>query len=767
MALEQQTRLRPRTALDATAPGARSARAASRAPAEIAGYVVLAIALAALLWSRVGDVDGFYLDEWIYVHGSEYIWENLPGGLVGEIPFWDRGPQRLYSTMLVPLWGPLSTSTAYTLSHILNVLLLVSAIVPTALLARRVIDAPALRVLAVALGTAVPWLMIGSHLLTENLAFPLYMWAVYAIVRCAEEPSLARQAVALGAISALTLCRLNLGFVLAVLFVAVFVAEAMRRRSEPEGPLRDWLRRALGREALVVAAGVLAAVVAVVLAVRGGPGVSGRYGGLDFDSSIERLFGANAEDTWRTMLTYLRGLVVGGFVVPVGIGLGVALAGIAGRLGRRFVVPSIVALLGLVVVVVVVSTSTVGGSLEERYVMYLYTPVAVLAVAGLPRIHAVRWWLVPGGALALLALAEGAAAPATNSGHFFAAPAGAFWSRVVEHRLVGWEQDLLSIDDAGWLLVGAGLVAVLVFVVVVGRRGRTGLIAPVLAGGLALCALAQVLVLDYGFRQELYGTAEAAGGIAVTEDRDSDRETWLDERVPAGRSIAVMPGLVSPAAPGGGSENLQFWNRTLDTTVALYWNRTVVPAPPGYTLVESTLGSDGLARWSPRPEWLAAHRHDPRVQFPGRLVASSPVSPYGLYRTARSERAMWTSTALQPDGAVLRNRPVNMTLDRESAGGTRAVVITLGAMEGATNTVRWRVTRGGRAVAEGRLGPRQTREVRLRVPPCRAGRSCSPVRWALRASGPPVGTAVPAFGAAGELRPVVLHMSSARMASGG
>ena len=174
MAVDQQTHSRPRTG-----------RMVGRVPAEIIGYVVLAIGLAALLWSRIGDVDGFYLDEWIYVHGSEYIWEHLPGGLVDQIPFWDRGVQRLYSTLLAPLWGPLPTSTAYTSAHVLNVILLVSAIVPTALLARLVIDAPALRVLAVALGTVVPWLMIGSHLLTENLAFPLYMWAIYAIVRCA------------------------------------------------------------------------------------------------------------------------------------------------------------------------------------------------------------------------------------------------------------------------------------------------------------------------------------------------------------------------------------------------------------------------------------------------------------------------------------------------------------------------------------------------------------------------------------------------------
>ena len=95
-----------------------------------------------------------------------------------------------------------------------------------------------------ALGTVVPWLMIGSHLLTENLAFPLYMWAVYAIVRCAQEPSLAWQAAALGVIAALTLCRLNLGFVVVALFAAVIVAEALRRRDE-----RDARRFASGSAA--------------------------------------------------------------------------------------------------------------------------------------------------------------------------------------------------------------------------------------------------------------------------------------------------------------------------------------------------------------------------------------------------------------------------------------------------------------------------------------------------------------------------------------
>ena len=239
--------------------------------------------------------------------------------------------------------------------------------------------------------------------------------------------------------------------------------------------------------------------------------------------------------------------------------------------------------------------------------MYVYTPIAVLAVAGLPVIHRIRYWLIPGAAAALYVLAEGMAMPALNAGHFFAAPAGAFWSRVVEHRLVGWEDDLLgwlSIDPRGWLLVGAGLVAMVILVVVAERRGHTRVILPILAGGLLVCGVAQALVLNYGFKQELYGTADAPGGIAGSPGHDADRETWLDDQGDPGRDIAVMPGLVSPAAPYGGTESLQFWNRALDATVALRWNGTVVPVPPGYSVVESELGADGLARWA-RPATVA------------------------------------------------------------------------------------------------------------------------------------------------------------------
>ena len=258
-------------------------------------------------------------------------------------------------------------------------------------------------------------------------------------------------------------------------------------------------------------------------------------------------------------------------------------------------IPSLVAALGLFVVVVVVSTSTVGGSIEERYVFYVYPPLAILAVAGLPVIQRVRFWLIPGAALAVYALAEGIPPPFFNAGNFFAAPGGAFWGRVVQHRLVSVEDDVLGwlVEPKGWLLVALGLAVMCVFVVVAGRVGRAALVVPVLAGGLALCLVAQVLELRYDFKQELYGTTEAPGGIAESPGHDNDRDTWLDDRGSPDGGVAVMPGVIGNGGAWGGTEVEQFWNKALDATVSITWSGTVLPVPAGYSVVETRVGGAG------------------------------------------------------------------------------------------------------------------------------------------------------------------------------
>ena len=123
-----------------------------------------------------------------------------------------------------------------------------------------------------------------------------------------------------------------------------------------------------------------------------------------------------------------------------------------------------------------------------------------------------------------------------------------------------------------------------------------------------------------GLRHHLDAIAQPPECHVVTTGtlagRSVDRETWLDDRLPAQGQAAVMPGVVTGGARWGGTEVLQFWNERLDRGVA--WNGPVAPVPPGYVVVWSELGTDGLARWAPRPQWLAAHRDDPRVRSQAR-----------------------------------------------------------------------------------------------------------------------------------------------------
>lgn len=730
--------------------------------AETVAYGVLGVALFALLWWRTSAVDGFYLDEWFYVHGAEYIWEQLPGGLVETIPEWNRGPQRLYSSLLAPLWTPFGAQTAFTLAHLLNVALLVGTIVPAALLARRVIDAPWLRVLAVALAVAVPWLTISAHLLTENLAFPLFLWVAYLSIRAAERPTVANQLLALLAVGAIALCRLNLAPMFLALAAAVVAAEALRWLDRGDAGGRDFLVAAVRRNAVVVAASLLALLAAAALLLRGS-GNLGAYGGFTFEYLTDSAWGERAENVRRTFATYLRSLVVGSGILPVVLGLAVALAGLAGRLGRRFVVFAAVALTGLLVVLAGVSTWTAGAALEERYVFYAYSPLAILAVAGVGHLGRLRNWIAAGGAVSLWALVTGIAFPAVNAGHFFAAPAGAFWSRVVEHRLRRWEDDLLGwtlLEPTAWLLPAlavAGLVAFLTL-----ARARPSLRMGVVATALGVCVLLQLAILNYSYKQELYGTTDAAGGIALSDDRAADREIWVDAAVPGDEPVAAVLGVLHPGAPYGGIDRLSFWNRAIDVAVGIPWTGSPVVAPPGFAVVQSDPGPDGLAAWSGEPvRYLAQYEDDPRLQYAGEVVARSPVSPYVLKELEQpGSPAVWTAVGLDGDGALLEGRAATLTLDRERTGA-RTVSLAIQAPAGASEPVLWRISGRDGIVARGRLAPGAETTARLRVPPCES--SCDPATWRLSGSGGTEGLAFPSYGAPGPPRPVHLLVPAARV----
>jgi hypothetical protein len=730
-------------------------------PVEIAGFVLIGLGLAVLLLLRVRQVDGFYLDEWLYTQTAEHMWANLPLGPIEQIPGWTRGAQRLYTWLLAPSWGPLAPSAAYTVSHFVNVVLLVSAIWPAALIARRVVESAWLRVLAVALAVAVPWLLISANLLTENLAFPLFLWTCVAIIVAAERPRPATQLAALASVAALTLCRLNLAVMFAVLLIVVLGAEVRRSRREP-APSARRLRAALRRQWVIAIVAVLAIPAGLFVFLRGGSSL-GYYDAVTADTVGDALWGPRADDTGRTILTYVRSAATGSFVFPLLLGLGASVAGTRGRLGQSVFVPALTALATFVLLAVSVSVIVLGAP-EERYAFYIYPPVAILSVAGLEHIRRILPDLFAAGAFIGLAMGVGLAFPGVNSGNFFAAPAGAFWSRVVDHRLRAFENDVLGwLPGAGegWLVVALAMVVAVGLALLVLRRDRD--VAALLALGLGLCVVAQVSALGYDYGKLLYGTPEAPGGLAVSSDRARDRDDWIDNALPEGAEASIVPTVTTPAFPYGDAERQEFWNEKVTAVVALRFANAPVPAPPGIGVVEAEVGPDGLAVWrGPRSAWFAAQPDDPRVQFPGRRVATSATAPLALWRAQGPGRAIWTGGGLEADGALLAGRSATLTLNRARASRVRSVKLLIRAPDAASGSVAWRLASpSGRKLRSGRLKPGAQRTLALAVPQC--GEKCGPVAWQLHGRGAPAPQPEPYFGPPSEARPVLLHVLSARL----
>lgn len=750
------------------APDDSAPRGARAGRLELAGHACVAISLFCLLAYYGRQVDGFYLDDWLYTHTAEYIGQHLPGALYGDIPFWTRGAQRLYPIVLAPLFGGLDASAAATTGHLLNALLLASSVIPAALLARRLIESPLLRVLAVALAVVLPFLTVSATLLTENLAMPLLVWTVYVIARAADSPTILNQVAALVLVAALTLTRLNLA-VAAVALVVTVVAAEIGAAWTARGTLTGgrWVTGLVRRRLPFVLALAVGVAGAIWLAGSGSTLFGTQYENSASSGQLQAILDSR-DLVWTTLATYTRSLVVGTFVFPFVLALAAALAAARGAFGRPAALTAIAALSTFAVLLVAVSAITRQQVAEERYAFYFFVPVAIFAALGAEHLRRIPVELVVASAVAIWALDEGAPRPSGLSFHFFDAPAGAFWSRVVEHRLLRFETSWLGWlpgEPTGWVLIAVGLAA-LVTLALASRIGRLPRRLPVLlvAGGLACCVLAQGLALRYDLRSLLFGVSEARGGLAGEPGHAADRVDWVDDGLPGGASAVTLAPMSTPGSPFGGAEVTQYWNRRIDAVLALRFTPAPVVAAAGYGLVESQ-AVDGLASWEgPDHDWLASQADDPRAQFAGRTVAAQEAPGRVLTRLAKPIRGIWTTTGLEPDGYLPDQATAVMTVARGPAGdGVRRVALRLRGADGLPGAARWRIAGPARQVLQGRIASAQERTVTLDVPPCPRSRACRPVSWRLTSTGRPGMVALPAFGAPPPPRRVRVQILAARL----
>jgi len=93
---------------------------------------------------------------------------HIHGELIGNV-------NQLYPLLLAPLFHDALVPTALHDAHVLNAFVMSSVSIPAFLLARRVTQSVRLSYLVAALSVFVPWIALSSFLMTEVIAYPVFL----------------------------------------------------------------------------------------------------------------------------------------------------------------------------------------------------------------------------------------------------------------------------------------------------------------------------------------------------------------------------------------------------------------------------------------------------------------------------------------------------------------------------------------------------------------------------------------------------------------
>ena len=233
----------------------------------------------------------------------------------------------LYSVLLAPIYAlGASAPTAYEWTKVVNALLMSLSIFPIYKIARFVLT-PRSSLLVAGLATVTPLMFYTSFTMSENLAYPLCLVAIWAMLAAIRTPSLRNDALMLGSIAVASAARVQLVVLVPAALTAALIASAIER-NRGEGATR-WVKTAVTRHWLLfgtVAAGLVLAGLSAV-AGQGVFSVLGRY------AVVGRAGLPDAREFVDLLMRHLAGLVFGVGIVPFAAALVAAYA--FTRLRRR------------------------------------------------------------------------------------------------------------------------------------------------------------------------------------------------------------------------------------------------------------------------------------------------------------------------------------------------------------------------------------------------------------------------------------------------
>ena len=558
---------------------------------------------------------------------------------------------QLYPLLLAPFYGVFSAPQAAAAAHLLNALLLASVAVPAFLLARSVTGRAGAGYAAAVLTAVTPWLVLSSTLLTENAAYPAFVWSVFLCQQALARPSPCRDALALAGLGLAFFARTQLVVVALAFPVALLLHDIAlaARRDRGASSVRRATVDALRRHRVLTIAYTAALVLAALLIAVGGlGGVVGNYA-LPFQGNLV------PGGFWSAAAAHFDQVALGVGVLPVALSVSWLIT-TALHPDRREA-HAFAALFAVLVPLLVFEVTsfdlrfTPGRFIQDRYLVYLVPLFAVGCVAWLAdgRAHArTRLLSAAGGGAALVALLQ--LAPGKAQVIFWAAPGAAFRPAIVDAS--SW----LGVSET--LLVQTVTVLALVVVLAASRAPRFALVATTVA-------LTAFGVAQAGYVLERYVEP------AMVRSDEAPRD-WIDRAVPSGSPVTLVPGGTDGPVAWWEAE---FWNEDVTRELQVDHAKTFTPFPALDASVDRVAGR--LA--GPQPSrYLVVSESENRFGLAGAEVIARR-SSLELVRVRHPYRLAWSTLGLTRDGWMLPRRPASLRVYGHPDAGRRSVVITLAA----------------------------------------------------------------------------------------
>jgi hypothetical protein len=600
------------------------ARPATLASLVVAGLVLLAVAIRIWLTRRI-PAPWIMGDELLYSSLAKSFSEHHQMAFRQESwPFLS-----IYPAVVSPAWLAGSMDSTYSIVKAMNAVLMSLVAIPAYVWARRLVS-PVYAVLVVVLVLLMPIFVYVNEVMTENLAFPVLLTALFAMALALERPTIPRQALAVAAIVLACATRLQALVLFIVLPTAIVLKVLLDARSAPPPSLRRFLPRAIVRYAVTFALLVGGALVYVGYKAAQGGSVHDLFGQY---SGIERsgyMFEAVAR--WVALhvaeLQYSVGLIpASAFIVLVGLAWKRGASTTPAE--RAFLAVAMATTLWLVLEVAAFA-SRYSQRIEERNMFYL-APLFFLALAvwldkGMPRPTGltVAAAVVPAGMLVLLPL-EGLLNVSITSDTFAFVPLFR-----VSTLFDGGTTDMR-------ILLGLGAIAVALVFACLPRRLAMFVIP---LGMAAFLALSSYSVLGSARTQSL--GAVASQGVAPKD------LTWVDDRVGTDAHV-VFVNNISLAGNPHTLWQTEFWNRSIESVVDLVVPPHIMLGRPGAVDQQTgrIVSSDAFAAGSVRSAPYAVAPAS--LELAGKVIAK-PGNFLTLYRVDRPLRLARAVSGLYSDG---------------------------------------------------------------------------------------------------------------------